>query len=50
MDAARADEVEAALTEAGETAYRVGRIVPGEGEVRYTGDGALYAFGADAEA
>lgn len=50
VDAARADEVEAALTEAGETAYRVGRIVPGEGEVRYTGDGALYAFGADAEA
>ena len=44
----RADEVEAALTQAGETTYRVGRIVAGEGEVRYANDGKLYGFGAEA--
>ena len=48
VDAARADEVEAALTQAGETTYRVGRIVAGEGEVRYANDGKLYGFGAEA--
>ena len=42
------DEVEAALTQAGETTYRVGRIVAGEGEVRYANDGKLYGFGAEA--
>ena len=48
VDAARADEVEAARTRAGETTYRVGRIVAGEGEVRYANDGKLYGFGAEA--
>ena len=43
-----ADEGEAALTQAGETTYRVGRIVAGEGEVRYANDGKLYGFGAEA--
>lgn len=44
VDPARADEVEAALAEAGEQTYRVGRVVPGEGAVRYTGEGALFAY------
>ena len=44
------DEVEAALTQAGETTYRVGRIVAGEGEVRYANDGELYGYDAGAEA
>ena len=47
VDAARADEVEAADA-GGETTYRVGRIVAGEGEVRYANDGKLCGFGAEA--
>ena len=41
---ARAEEVEAALAEAGEKTYRVGRIVSGTGEVQYTGEGNLYGY------
>ena len=48
VDPERAGEVEAALAEAGEATYRVGRIVVGEGEVRYANDGKLYGFGAEA--
>ena len=44
VDPARAGEVEAALAEAGEATYRVGRIVAGEGKVRYANDGALYGY------
>ena len=42
VDPARAEEVEAALRAAGETTYRVGRVVPGRAEVRYANEGALY--------
>ncbi|MDO4182918.1 MAG: phosphoribosylformylglycinamidine cyclo-ligase [Coriobacteriia bacterium] len=38
-----ADAVEAACAAAGETTYRVGRVVPGTGEVEYTGAGTLLA-------
>ena len=41
---------EKALAEAGEATYRVGRIVAGEGEVRYANDGELYGYDAGAEA
>ena len=44
VDPARADEVEAALAEAGEKTYRVGRIVSGTGELQYTGEGNLYGY------
>ena len=44
VDPARAGEVEAALAEAGEATYRVGRIVSGTGEVQYTGEGSLYGY------
>lgn len=44
VDPARAEEVEAALVEAGEKTYRVGRIVSGTGEVQYTGEGNLYGY------
>ena len=44
VDPARAEEVEAALAEAGEKTYRVGRIVSGTGEVQYTGEGNLYGY------
>ena len=44
VDPDRADEVEAALAKAGETTYRVGRIVAGAGEVEYTGEGNLYGY------
>ena len=44
VDPDRADEVEAALVKAGETTYRVGRIVAGTGEVEYTGEGNLYGY------
>ena len=50
VDPERAGEVEAALAEAGEATYRVGRIVAGEGEVRYANDGELYGYDAGAEA
>lgn len=50
VDPARAGEVEAALAEAGEATYRVGRIVAGEGAVRYANDGELYGYDAGAEA
>ena len=43
-EGARAEEVEAALAEAGEKTYRVGRIVSGTGEVQYTGEGNLYGY------
>lgn len=44
VDPACADKVEAALAEVGEATYRVGRIVAGSGEVRYTNNDALYAY------
>ena len=44
VDPARAEEVEAALAEAGEQTYRVGRIDAGKGEVTYAGEGNLYGF------
>ena len=50
VDPARAGEVEAALAEAGEATYRVGRVVAGEGAVRYANDGELYGYDAGAEA
>ena len=43
-DPAQAEAVEAALAEAGETTYRVGRIAEGEGKVRYANEGALYDY------
>ena len=43
VDPQQADAVEEALAEAGETTYRVGRIVAGEGTVEYANDGKLYA-------
>ena len=43
VDPTKADAVEAALTTAGEQTFRVGRIVPGKGEVQYTGEGQLFA-------
>lgn len=45
VDPEQAEAVEAACAAAGETTYRVGRIVPGKGEVQYANEGALYAFG-----
>lgn len=42
VDPARAEEVEAALRAAGETTYRVGRVVAGSKAVRYANEGALY--------
>ena len=47
VDPERADEVEAALAEAGERTYRVGRVVSGAAEVRYANDGALYGYEAE---
>ena len=44
VDPDRADEVGAALAKAGETTYRVGRIVAGTGEVEYMGEGNLYGY------
>ena len=46
VDPAQVEAVCAACAEAGETAFRVGRVVPGTGEVRYTGEGGLYGFQA----
>ena len=42
VDPAAAEAVEAALAAAGEEAYRVGRIVTGEGEVQYANEGELF--------
>lgn len=42
VDPTRLDEVEAAFAGAGEETFRVGRVVEGEGSVRYAGDGRLY--------
>ncbi len=44
VDPAQVEAVEAALAQAGETTYRVGRIVAGEGEVQYANVGELYGF------
>ena len=44
VDPAQVEAVEAALAAAGETTYRVGRIVAGEGEVQYANVGSLYGF------
>ncbi len=41
VDPAAADDVCSALADAGETAYPVGRIVSGDGKVRYGNEGAL---------
>ena len=43
VDPAQADAVEAVLAAAGEETFRVGRIVPGTGEVQYTGEGTVLA-------
>ena len=43
-DPAQAEAVEAACAEAGETTYRIGRIVAGEGNVQYANNGALYNY------
>ncbi len=44
VDPAQVEAVEAALAEAGETTWRVGRIVEGAGEVRYANEGKLYGY------
>ena len=44
VDAAAADEVARTLEEAGETVYRVGTVVSGNGNVTYANEGALYGF------
>ena len=36
--------MEAACAAAGETTYRIGRIVSGQGEVQYANEGSLYAY------
>ena len=43
VDPAQAEAVEAALAEAGERTFRVGRIVAGAGEVQYADEGKLFA-------
>ena len=43
VDPEKAEAVEAALAEAGEQTFRVGRVVAGSGEVQYTGEGGLFA-------
>ena len=43
VDPEKAEAVEAALAEAGERTFRVGRVVAGAGEVQYTGEGSLFA-------
>ena len=43
VDPDKAEAVEAALVEAGEQTFRVGRIVAGSGEVRYANVGGLFA-------
>lgn len=43
-DPEKADAVEAACAAAGETTYRVGRIIAGQGEVTYTGVGNLFNY------
>lgn len=47
VDPSRIEDVEAALAEAGEKSFRVGRVVAGSGEVHYGGAGAL--LGAEEE-
>ena len=44
VDPAQAEAVEAACAAAGETTYRIGRIVSGQGEVQYATEGSLYAY------
>ena len=44
VDPAQAEAVEAACAAAGETTYRIGRIVSGQGEVQYANEGSLYAY------
>ena len=43
VDPEKAEAVEAALAEAGEQTFRVGRIVAGSGEVQYANVGGLFA-------
>jgi phosphoribosylformylglycinamidine cyclo-ligase len=43
VDALRAEAVKRTLEEAGETVFEVGRVVPGEGAVRYRNEGSLFA-------
>lgn len=43
VDPAKVEAVEAALAEAGEETYRVGRIIEGSGTVVYANEGDLYA-------
>lgn len=44
VDPAQVEAVEAALAAAGEKTFRVGRIVAGEGDVRYANEGSLYGW------
>lgn len=44
VDPSRVEEVEAALAAAGEATYRVGRVMPGAGAVRYANEGSLYGY------
>ena len=44
VDPAQSEAVEAACAAAGETTYRIGRIVSGQGEVQYANEGSLYAY------
>lgn len=43
VDPEQADAVEAALEKAGERTFRIGRIMEGEGAVRYANEGSLFA-------
>ncbi len=44
VDPAKVDEVCATLAEAGEKTHRIGRVIAGDGSVRYVNAGGLYSF------
>lgn len=44
VDPEKAEAVEAALTEAGEKTYHVGRVTAGTGDVTYANEGSLYGY------
>ncbi|MCL1797697.1 MAG: phosphoribosylformylglycinamidine cyclo-ligase [Eggerthellaceae bacterium] len=46
VDPLSIDGVENLLSAAGETTYRIGKVVAGSGKVRYVNEGALFAYGA----
>ena len=43
VDPQSAEAVKSTLEAAGETVFEVGRVVPGEGVVRYENEGSLFA-------